>query len=101
MKGHLKVTKIYDDHEEVVLDENNLLAEGMSVEIVDVMTGDANLPSELKPYYLQVGTNRVGYTENAEGSSLFYHISSPINSVSLYGDETELELNNLYRSFIA
>lgn len=104
MKGHLKVTKIYDTHEEVVVDDNNLLTDGMSVEIVDVMTGDANLINELRPYYLQVGVSSIDLLNthyNGEGSSLFYHLSSPVSAVSLYGDESTTELYNLYRSFIA
>ena len=36
-----------------------------------------------------------------EGSSLFYHLSAPLTTAEAYGDETSLELDHLYRSFIA
>lgn len=105
MHGHIKVTKIYDDHKEVVVDDHNLLAAGMAVEIVDVLTGDIGLPTPIKPAYIQVGTSRMDYNfvgvGGQEGSSLFYHVSAPLTTAEAYGDETTLELEHLYRSFIA
>ena len=41
MKGHLKITKVYDDHEEVVIDESNILTEGFKIDVVSVLTGRA------------------------------------------------------------
>ena len=105
MQGHIKVTKIYDDHKEVVLDDNNLLTAGIAVEIVDIMTGDIGLITPIKPAYLQVGTGKMNLNFNdvagQEGSSIFYHLSAPLTTAEAYGDETSLELNHLYRSFIA
>lgn len=101
MRGHVKVTKIYDTHEEVVVDDNNLLVDGFGTEIVDIMTGNANkLPVKMRPYYLQVGASSMGYTAvSNDTSTVFYKLSSPF-TLSDYGDATNLEMENLYRSML-
>ena len=111
MKGHVKITKIYDDHEEVVVDDSNILTTGTSIEIVDVMTGAAGLLEPLKPAYFQVGGKAIDDYEGTttyygtEGSSLFYSLSNPITDSAvggkLYGEETNVENEFLYRSFLA
>jgi len=112
MKGHVKITKIYDDHEEVVVDDSNILTTGTSIEIVDVMTGAAGLLAPLKPAYFQVGGKAIddsglGATTyyNEEGSSIFYSLSNPFtdanNAGRLFGEETNVESEFLYRSFLA
>lgn len=112
MKGHVKITKIYDDHEEVVVDDSNILTAGTSVEIIDVMTGAAGLLESLKPAYFQVGGKAIDDSGDGtttyygkEGSSLFYSLSNPITDIvyagRLYGEETNVENEFLYRSFLA
>jgi hypothetical protein len=102
MRGHVKVTKIYDTHREVVVDDNNLLVDGFGAEIVDVLTGNSDkLPYKMRPYYLQVGDSSIGYTSiSNDTSTVFYKLSSPF-TLSDYGDSTNLEIDNLYRSILA
>ena len=100
MKGHLKVTKIYDDHQEVIVDDRNMLAQGFKVDIVSIMTGEAlGIPS-ITPGYFQLGAS--GMTiPGGDASDIFYHLSTPLSTVGQYGDETSVELHYLNRSFLA
>ena len=101
MKGHLKITKVYDDHEEVVVDDNNMLVQGFKVDIVAIMTGEALSVPSITPGYFQLGINgMVGYG-TAATSDIFYQLSAPLSTVGQYGDETSLELEYLNRSFLA
>lgn len=101
MQGHLKVTEIYDDHQEVVVDECNMLTDGISVDIVDILVGDTAVLGGIKPNYLQVGVSTVDYDDSTDGSSTFFHLSTPLSTADSYGNESYLELRNLYRSFVA
>jgi len=101
MRGHVKVTKIYDDHEEIVVDDRNILTDGFKVDIVSVLTGEAVKLPDLRPEYIQVGTDTVDYDVQPDDvSGLFYQVCAPITDTN-YGDETELYLKELYRSFVA
>jgi hypothetical protein len=100
MRGNLKVTKIYDDHQEVVVNDNNMLVQGFLVDIVAVMTGEAlNIPS-ITPGYCQLGASGMGLP-TGDASNIFYHLSAPLSTVGQYGDETAIELEYLNRSFLA
>ena len=100
MRGHLKVTKIYDDHQKVVVDDNNMLVQGFVVDIVSIMTGEAiNIPS-ITPGYFQLGVRGMGIP-GGDASDIFYHLSAPLSTVGQYGDNTSVELNYLNRSFLA
>ena len=102
MRGHVKVTKIYDDHQEVVFDDHNMLTQGFKVDVVSVMTGEAlNIPS-IVPGYFQLGVSGMR-PEDYEGqvSSIFYHLSAPLSTTTQYGENTYLELEYLNRSFLA
>ena len=109
MKGHIKITKVYDDHQEVVIDESNILTEGFKVDVVSVLMGEATQLPSICPGYFQIGTDVVGYefyaTSPIQGyrhaSSVFFQLSSPLTTVNEYGVETPLKLRNLHRSFIA
>ena len=104
MRGHLKVTKIYDDHQEVIVDESNMLAQGFKVDIVSILTGEAlNVPS-ITPGYFQLGASGMNVIENAPiaaASDIFYHLSAPLSTTTQYGNETSIELEYLNRSFLA
>lgn len=109
MKGHIKITKVYDDHEEVVIDEPNILTEGFRVDVVSVLMGEATEVPTIVPGYFQIGTDVVGYEHYAthttpglrEASSVFFQLSAPLTTVDQYGKNTPLVLQNLYRSFVA
>ena len=100
MRGHLKVTEIYDDHQNVVVDDSNMLTEGFTFDIISVLTGEAtNVPS-IKPAYFQVGASAMTIP-TGEASGIFYHLSAPLSTIPQYGEGTSLELNKLNRSFLA
>jgi hypothetical protein len=101
MRGHIKVTKIYDDHHEVVVDDNNMLVNGFVVDIISVLTGEAMSVPSITPGYFQIGIDGVGINKTLATSDVFYHLSSPLSAVSQYGDGTSLELQKLNRSFMA
>ena len=109
MQGHLKITKVYDDHEEVVIDEPNILTEGFKVDVVSVLMGEATEVPTIVPGYFQIGTGTVGYEDYAthttpgwrHASSVFFQLSAPLTTVDQYGKNTPLVLQNLYRSFVA
>lgn len=108
MKGHLKITKVYDDHEEVVIDESNILTEGFKIDVVSVLTGRATEVPSIVPGYFQVGDNSVGYEHYAtspiggfrHASSVFFKLSAPFEWDE-YGRETYFQLENLNRAFLA
>ena len=101
MRGHVKVTKIYDDHEEVVVNDHNILTEGFKIDIVSILTGEAVKLPDLVPGYIQIGTDTVDYNlQSDDVSGLFYQVCAPLTNAN-YGDETELYLEELYRSFMA
>ena len=101
MKGHLKVTKIYDDHQEVVVDDNNTLTQGLLVDIISVMTGEALEIPSITPGYFQLGASGMNASDQGSASGIFYHLSSPLSTTTQYGDNTSLELEYLNRSFLA
>jgi len=100
MKGHLRVTEIYDDHQNVVIDDNNMLTAGFTLDIVSVLTGEAtNIPS-IKPSYFQIGASAMTFP-TGDASDVFYHLSAPLSTVGQYGYDTPLEIKRLNRSFLA
>jgi hypothetical protein len=107
MGGHLKVTKIYDDHKEVILDDSNMLTQGFNVNIVSVLAGEVLEVPTLIPGYFQLGASGMNPTVNAAGDAevraddIFYHLSAPLSTTTQYGNETPLELEKLNRSFLA
>ena len=109
MNGHIKITKVYDDHQEVVIDESNILTEGFKVDVISVLMGEATQLPSVVPGYFQIGTDVVGYETCANSiqaperaaSSVFFQLSSPLTNVNQYGVETPLRLRNLYRTFLA
>ena len=105
MGGHLKVTKIYDDHKEVILDDSNMLTQGFNVNIVSVLVGETMEVPSLVPGYFQLGASGMNPTANGapagRADDIFYHLSCPLSTTTQYGDETPLELEKLNRSFLA
>ena len=102
MGGHLKVTKIYDDHKEVILDDSNMLTQGFNVNIVSVLVGEIMEVPSLVPGYFQLGASGMNPVVNGgTASGVFYHLSAPLSTTTQYGDETPLELEKLNRSFLA
>jgi hypothetical protein len=100
MHGHVKVTKIYDDHKEVVVDENNMIVQGMKVDVVSILTGEALSIPSIIPGYFQVGV-QANVLPLTDASDIFYQLSAPLSAPSQYGEETSLELERLERSFVA
>jgi len=109
MKGHIKVTKVYDDHEEVVIDESNILTQGFKVDVVSVLIGEDTEVPKIVPGYFQIGTGSVGYEVCANSpvpiqrsaSDVFFKLDGPITDVARYGTNSPLLLQNLHRSFVA
>ena len=105
MGGHLKVTKIYDDHKEVILDDSNMLTQGFNVNIVSVLVGEVSEVQTLIPGYFQLGASGMNPIANGapalRTNDIFYHLSCPLSTTTQYGNETPLELEKLNRSFLA
>jgi len=106
MGGHLKVTKIYDDHKEVILDDSNMLTQGFNVNIVSVLVGEILEVPSLSPGYFQLGASGMNPASHeipdaGSKSDIFYHLSCPLSTTTQYGNETPLELEKLNRSFLA
>ena len=100
MKGHLKVTEIYDDHERVVLDDDNMITAGFVIDIVSVLTGEALDIPNIKQAYFQIGASAMTLP-TTDASDIFYHLSAPLSTTLQYGEGTCLELDKLNRSFLA
>ena len=104
MHGHVKVTKIYDDRKEVVVDENNMISQGLKVDVVSILTGEALSVPSIIPGYFQVGVSTLAPALSGTASGMediFYQLSAPLSTTTQYGDETSLELEKLDRSFLA
>jgi hypothetical protein len=102
MHGHVKVTKIYDDHKEVVVDENNMIVQGLKVDVVSILTGESLSVPSIVPGYIQVGIQANGVSAiTTAASDIFYQLSAPLSTTTQYGDETTIELEYLNRSFVA
>ena len=102
MGGHLKVTKIYDDRKEVVVNDSNMLVRGLVVDIVSILTGEAVSVPSITPGYIQLGVSGMNPSrDGGSASDIFYHLSAPLSTTTQYGDETTLELQKLNRSFLA
>ena len=100
MRGHVKVTKIYDDHQEVVVNDNNMLVQGFVVNIVSILTGEALSIPSITPGYFQLGASGM-VLPTGDASDIFYQLSAPLSTTTQYGDDTSIELEYLNRSFVA
>lgn len=105
MRGHIKVTKIYEDHKEVVIDTNNMLVKGAKIDIVSILTGEAVSIPSITPGYFQLGASGMNAVANGAAATRdetdFYHLSAPLSTTTQYGDDTPVELEYLNRSFVA
>ena len=102
IKGHVTITKVFSDGtEEVVLDRANMVTAGYGSSYLDIQQGvGSKFLDDYTPAYFQLGTDAIGYDPNADTSSFFYQISAPFDW-SDYGEDSDLDVVNLYRGFNA
>ena len=101
ISGHITICKIYKDGtQETVLDKANLITAGLGSSLADLLQSNGSKEvGDYAPGYFQVGTGSIGYT-GLTTSSIFYQLSSPF-SWEDYGEDTEVDVEKLYRCFNA
>lgn len=105
MNGLVTITKVYDDREEVVVENSpNTITLGMGMSIAKVLTDDpGDILEDYQFAYFQIGTSAhdaLGgfssgdFSNSVERtrSSSIYSLKEPLSSVDLYGDETEINV---------
>jgi hypothetical protein len=101
IKGHVTVCKIYKDGtQEIVLDKANMITAGLGSSFLDIQQGQGSTyPSDYGPAYFQLGTGTPTFHAVAT-SSFIYQVCAPFDWED-YGEDTDLEVNELYRGFNA
>lgn len=100
MRGHLKVYKIYDTHNQLVIDKDNIVTTGFGYTLARMMTffGSQDLDDYRIKYY-QIGTNTILHSDNPD----FYNLSGQLAAESDWGDDTNANIqsiNQLYNTQI-
>lgn len=101
IRGHVTVCKVYKDGtKEVVLDRANMITAGLGSSFLDIqLGGGSTFPVDYGPTYFQLGTGAVPIAAT-DTSSFFYKLKTPFGFAD-YGEDTDLNVNQLYRGFNA
>lgn len=84
IRGHLTITKKYDDHEEVVFDDHNMIVSGFSVGLAYLFAGEGS--DSIVDYQLSRVQIGVSADAGSESESLL-QLYGPLSSTAEYGGD--------------
>ena len=96
MKGSVKITKVYSDgREELVCEDNNILADGLGVGIINIFTdiGSTELSDHIVGYF-QAGTGRLNPGDQDVAKARYIStLDAPLTSQADYGTNAEVMID--------